>query len=234
MILIVERYGSATVKTLINTLVLTTAVVAGLLFGGTTQAQGEFPKTSKEGMVLVPDSNAQVAYAMPGASLEQYKRINLLDCYVAFRENYRRDINKTRPIGARVTENDMEIIKKELAEEFRTTFTNELQNTGGDELVAVGGEDVLTVRPAIVNLYVVSPDTQQGAVSSAGENAGEMTLIMELYDSSGSIIARVMDAQVADRGGFAVQANRTTNKVETTRILRRWAGLLLEHMGRSQ
>ena len=48
-------------KTLINTLVLTTAVVAGLLFGGTTQAQGEFPKTSKEGMVLVPDSNAQVA-----------------------------------------------------------------------------------------------------------------------------------------------------------------------------
>jgi hypothetical protein len=62
-----------------------------------------------------------------------------------------------------------------------------------------------------------------------------MTLYMELYDSvTGDIIARVLDPQAADRGGFTMEASRVTNKAEADRILRKWASLLRSHLGTVQ
>jgi cation transport regulator ChaC len=57
-------------------------------------------------------------------------------------------------------------------------------------------------------------------------------LYMELYDgATGDIIARVIDAQAGNMGGFAEYLNRVTNTADADRILRRWAEALNKHLG---
>lgn len=60
-----------------------------------------------------------------------------------------------------------------------------------------------------------------------------MTLYAELFDSAtGDIIARVIDGKVSDRGGFAMDGSRMTNKVEADRIIRKWAVALRDNLGK--
>ena len=125
----------------------------------------------------------------------------------------------------------MERIKKNLAEEFKKVFTEELTKAG-HEVVDQTGPDVLIIRPAIVNLDVMAPDIQSpGITHVVVRSAGSLTLYLELYDSTtGAIFGKVMDAQ-ADREGFAQLANRVTNKAAADRILRSWASELAGHLG---
>lgn len=200
----------------------------------TAAAKEDPPQTTPEGLELIKDTKSRLVYARPGATLDNYTKVALLDCYVAFKKNWERDYNRdASSLSGRVTAEDMERIKKLLADEFRAVFTEILQEEGGYPIVDVVGEDVLIVRPAIINLDVTAPD-----IDTANRNrqfvtsAGEMTLFMELFDAAtGEIIARVVDAQVADRGGFATMANSVTNKAEADRILRKWAEALREHLG---
>jgi len=197
-------------------------------------AKEEIPQTTPEGLVLMKDTKARLVYARTGATLDQYTKVALLDCYVAFKKNWERDYNRdASTLSGRVTTEDMEKIKKLVAEEFRKVFTDELQEKGGYPMVEVAGDDVLIVRPAILNLDVTAPDIGQSAGNRQFvTSAGEMTLYMELFDSStGEIIARIVDPQAADRGGFATMANSVTNKAEADRILRKWAVALRSHLG---
>lgn len=208
-------------------------IMAAFIMASPLQAADDLPETSPEGMVLLKDTEVRAVYAVPGASLEQYTKIGLLDAQVAFMKNWERDYNRNTTLSRRVNADDMEKIKQALADELRKVFIAELQDERGYEIVDHTGDDVLIVRPLILNLDVTAPDMNRGAreriiVSSAGQ----MTLYMELYDSvTGSIIARVIDPQAADRGGFAMQADRMTNRMEADRILKKWAGLLGDHLG---
>jgi hypothetical protein len=61
-------------------------------------------------------------------------------------------------------------------------------------------------------------------------SAGQMTLYLELWDSStNTILARVLDAK-ADDDGLAQQANRATNMAAADQILSAWAHELREHL----
>ncbi len=223
-------------KTTITTSFISSIILAALVLAAPAQAADKLPETSPEGMVLLKDTKVRAVYAMPGASLDQYTKVAILDCYVAFVKNWERDHNRSTSLTGRVTADDMEKIKQALADEFRKVFTEELQEKRGYEIVDKTGDDVLVIRPALVNLDVTAPDLNTPAMTrTIVTSAGQMTLYMELYDSvSGAIIARIIDPQAADRGGFAMQANRMTNKVEADRILRRWAGLLGDHLGTVQ
>ena len=211
-----------------------TALLALLLFAasaGPALANDDVPQTTPEGMELLKQTRSRVAWAMPGATLDQYSRVALLDCYVAFAKDWEKEYNREVSLGRRIQPDDMEKIKARLAEEFKKVFTEELTKAG-HEMVDHTGDDVLVVRPAIINLDVTAPD-----VGSAGwsrvvvRSAGQMTLYMELFDSTtGAIIARVIDAQASERG-LGMEANRVTNKAEADRILRKWAQELAEHLG---
>jgi hypothetical protein len=196
-------------------------------------AADDLPETTPEGMVLLKDTKVRAAYAMPGASLDQYTKVALLDCYVAFRKDWERDYNRSATLQNRVSADDMERIKQALADEFKKIFTEELQEKGGYEIVDYTGDDVLIIRPALYDLDVTAPDTRTSGLNrTVVTSAGQMTLFMELYDSvSGSIIARIFDPQAADRGGIAMQANSVTNRAEADRMLRKWARLLGDHLG---
>jgi len=196
------------------------------------QAAEDVPQTTPEGMKLIKQTKSRIVYAMPGASLEPYTKVALLDCFVAFRKDWKRDYNRSATFELRVSDKDMERIKNDLAAEFKKVFSKELADAG-HEIVDLTGPDVLVIRPAIINLDVTVPDVKAAGIThTIVRSAGEMTLYMELYDSmTSAILARVMDAQAADRGGLAMEATRMHNKVEADRLLRSWAQELAGHLG---
>ena len=199
------------------------------------QAADDLPKTTPEGMELVKQTKSRIVYVMPGATLEPYTKVALLDCFVAFRKDWKKDHNRSAAFELRVDDKDMERIKSDLAAEFRNVFEKELTDAG-HEIVDHTGPDVLVIRPAIINLDVTAPDVNAaGMTRTIVRSAGEMTLFMELYDSTTSaIIARIMDAESADRGGLAMEATRMRNKAEADRVLRSWAKELAGHLGEAQ
>ncbi|MDX1556773.1 MAG: DUF3313 family protein [Xanthomonadales bacterium] len=207
----------------------------GLLFGASALAKKEeLPEVSKDGLHLLKDTKVAVAYAKPGASLDGYTKVKILDCFVAFKQNWQRDYNMNEiGLEGRVTDKDAEQIKKNLAEEFNKVFADELTKNGYPVVDDVGS-DVLLLRPALINVDVYAPDTNRGWGHTLVKSAGEMTLYMELYDSATStLLARVIDPQ-ADDSAFAKQANRVTNRAAADRILRHWADMLAKHLGEVQ
>ena len=210
------------------------AMMASFIAISTTMPAGaadNLPKATPEGMELVSHTSTRVVYSMPGATLDGYTKVALLDCYVAFEKDWERDYNQSATFQRRVHADDMEAIKKDLADEFRKVFTEVLTESGHD-IVDHTGPDVMIIRPAIVNLDVTAPDLSTAGFSTVVvRSAGSMTLYMELFDSmTGAIFARIIDAQ-ADREAFAQRANSTTNRAAADRILKGWARELDRHLG---
>ena len=215
--------------------VVVTVMVAWLvegLAGTAVAARDELPEVSSDGLHLIKGSKVRIAYAKPGATLTQFHKVIILDCYVDFVEDWQRDYNMNEVgLSGRVSDKDAERIKKDLGEEFKKVFSEQLAKKGY-EVVEEAGPDVLVLRPALVNVDVVAPDIARSGRSRTWiESAGGMTLFLELYDStSGTLLARVIDPQ-ADRSSFPQQASRVTNKAAADRILRGWADLLATRLG---
>ena len=207
-------------------------IVAALLVGLPAYADDKLPEVDSDGLHLVKKSQVRIAYVKPGATLSQYRRVMLLDCYVEFVEDWQRDYNMDQVgLSGRVSDKDAERIKKDLAAEFRKVFTDELTKKGYP-VVEEPAPDVLLLRPALINVDVTAPDTMSASRSRTFvESAGAMTLYMELYDSATeTLLARVVDPQ-ADDPAWAQRADRVTNKAAADRILRDWAELLTKRLG---
>jgi hypothetical protein len=207
-----------------------------LLFASPASAKKEeLPEVTEDGLHRVHDSKAAIVYAKPGADLSGYRHIQLLDAYVAFRKNWERDQRSGSANPLRITSNDIEKIKNDTAAEFRKVFTEEL-NSSGYTVVEAAGDDVLLIRPAIINLDVNAPDTMSaGRTRTYTESAGEMTLYIELYDSvTGDLIAKVMDRKADRSSGFYTWTNRATNRAAADRIMKGWAGILVEALNEAR
>ena len=196
-----------------------------LLFAAMAGAHAAEPaEPSFDGLQRVPSKDVQVLYVKPGASLAQFKRVALLDCYVAFRKNWQRDRQSDK--GMMIDSKDMERIKTALADEFRKVFTAELEK-GGYAMATEGAEDVMILRPAIIDLDVIAPDTMQpGRSKTFAASAGSMTLYLEVYDgATGEILARVVDPRAARDDGLIQWQTSVTNRAEASRIIGKWAAL---------
>ena len=219
--------------------IINLAVLSAMILGlGAVRAvanEDELPDVTEEGLHRVQDSKMAIVYSDPEADLSGYARVQLLDAYVAFRKNWERDQRSTSMHKLRVTSNDVEKIKNGLAAEFRTVFTEVLQE-GGYPVVEEAGDDVLLLRPAIVNLDVNAPDTMQaGRTRTYTESAGEMTLYVELYDSvTGDLIAKALDRKVDRSSGYYTWANSATNRAAADRILKGWAEILLNALNEAK
>jgi hypothetical protein len=151
---------------------------------------------------------------------------------VAFKKNWQREQNDS---GLRVSSADMERIKKNLAEEFRKVFTEEL-TAGGYAITTDSGEDVLIIRPAIIDLDVTAPDPMSaGRSRTFSTSAGGMTLYVELFDgATGEILARAADRAQARDMGFMTWQSSVTNRSEADRMLKKWAGLARAALDRAR
>jgi hypothetical protein len=149
-----------------------------------------------------------------------------------------RDQNRSRAsLSNKVSQSDMDKISQALSKEFTVIFTEQLQEKGEYEIVDSAGDDVLTLRPAIVDLDVTAPDISSANMSRTYvTSAGQMTLYLELIDSAtGDVIGKAVDRQHARRNSGQISySNRVTNKAEADRILRRWASLLRDALDDAQ
>ena len=198
-----------------------------LIVAGSLSVAAQPPEITVEGLHRVKDTNLAMVYAQPGISLGQYRRIYLADTYVAFKKDWQRRQN--RAMTQRISSDDMAKIKVELSSLFREVFSETLQQ-GGYELATERAEDVLIIKPAIINLDVIAPDTMSASNSyTYAESAGEMTLYLELYDSlTDDLIAKALDRKMDRETGYIRWQNRVTNRAAAKRILQVWAEVLTE------
>jgi len=194
----------------------------------------DVPEFSHDGLQRVIDSRAELAYVKPGVDFSRYDRFMILDCYVAFKKGWQKEYNRDQISlsGRRVTDNDMERIRRDMAELFREVFVEELTENDGYKLVDAPAVDALLIRPAIIDLEVSAPDTRgAGRSYTFVDSTGEATLYIELYDSvSGEVLARTVDHKTLSDGGKKQWANRASSRQDAKRVLRTWAGWLREHM----
>ncbi len=204
------------------------SLIAGV-FAAAATASEEPPQVTEEGLVLVEDSEWGLVYVLPEADLSGYDKVMMTETTVAFRKNWRRDMNRSSR-SIRVTQNDMDRIKTRLAEQFSTVFREVLEEDDGFPVVEEAGETVLLLRPAIVNLDVNAPDTMSaGRTRTYTDRAGEMTLYLEIRDSlTGALIAKGLDRQADRRDAFMTWQSRVQNTQAANQILRGWATSLRE------
>jgi hypothetical protein len=206
---------------------LMAGVLAALVFVSVpaVQAADTPPQVTPEGLQLQKSTKHRLVYLKPGATFTQYNRVAILDCLVDFEKDWQKDYNSSRMgLEGRVSDKDVERMKTGLAAEFRKVFTDELQNKGGYQVVDTAAPDVLVLRPALLNVEVNAPDIMTSGINATVvRSAGQMTLFLELWDSTtNTLLARVMDA-AADENAFGKQANRVTNTQAADEILRNWA-----------
>jgi hypothetical protein len=180
-----------------------------------------------DGLEPIEGSSVAMAYIDPDADFSVFRRVKILDPYVAFRSNWQRDQNRRRrrPVRAR----DMERIRADVATLFKTVFTERLQADDGFEVVDEIDYDVLLLRPAIIDLDVSAPDTATaGRSQTFSASTGAATVYIQLFDSvSGQIIGRAADRRVVrSTGGSVAWSNRVTNTAEARRMFGRWADTL--------
>ena len=215
----------------LNILHTCAAAILSILLAATVSADSSLPEVSHDGLHLLKNTKLRAVYMKPGANLDEYDKVALLACYVAFAKNWQRNYNdQSMDLMDRVTDQDMKNIRDKLAEEFNKVFTDVLTKSG-HEMVTQAGTGVLIVQPAIVNLEVNAPDLlTAGMGQSFSADAGQMTLYMQLYDGkTGDIIARVIDPEAAGDEAFEVR-NSVTNMADAERVLRRWATILDSHL----
>lgn len=202
------------------------AVAMALGVCGVVTAKEPTPD-SWDGMPRVKRPGLDAVYVREGASLAKYKKVMLDPVEVSFDKNW--DPNR-RQTGSNIYGGegrvDAEAIRVDLGKLARKVTERELSKKGGYPLVDTVGEDVLRVHARIVDLFINAPDTMTPGMRTYVVNAGEMTLVADLYDSqTNTLIGHVVDRERGQENGpFDLQiANRVTNTAEADRILSMWA-----------
>jgi Protein of unknown function (DUF3313) len=202
------------------------AVLALVLFSVTATAQKKEldEAASYDGLQQVKVKGIDLAYALPGATLADYKQVMIAPVSVAFAKNWKPTVTGT---SRSLSTDDIEKIRSGVAKVVYDEFVDELKK-GGYTVATAPGPEVLEVRPAIVKLYVTAPDVMTaGRSRTYTASAGEMTLLAELADSeTGQVIARVLDRYEARNTGPMRMTNSVTNTQEVRIAAANWAKIL--------
>jgi Protein of unknown function (DUF3313) len=194
------------------------------------KADPEAAIAAVDGLALVEKDGWGEIYANPAVDWSVYTQIQLEDATVAFRRHWQRDQNRGDPF--KVKNSDVENIKRELSEQFREVFTEELTQNGGYVMSDVAGENVLMIKPSIVDLNIAAPDTMRSYRSRQyTESSGEMTLKLELYDSvTGDLLATASDRKESIYRGYLQWTTGVSNRADSHRMLQQWAQSLRERL----
>ena len=211
-------------------------LIAALVTSGpaTAAKKQDPPETTTDGLKLVKKTKSRVVYKADGAEFDKYTKVMIVECAVAFKENWQRDYNReVIDLSGKVRDSDVTRMKNKLSAEFKKVFT-EVMTKSNHEVVTEAAADVLILRPAIINLVVNAPDLRTtGMTRTYVADSGQMTLYLELYDSvSSAKLAVIMDAEDAGRVAPTMgMSNRVTNIRDADMILKKWATELAGHLG---
>lgn len=198
------------------------AVVAGMLLlqGCTTPSK---PAPSWDGLELREQKKFDAVYVKPNVTFTAYKQVALDPVTVKFAKNW--DPNEgSADLIRRFSKEDIEEIRKGIADEFHKVFKKVLEE-GGYKVTDVAGPDVLHVGAALIDIYINAPDQMTaGRSRTYTTESGRLTLVMECVDSlTGETLARVVDKEEGTDIGAWQWTNRTTNMADLGSALRKWA-----------
>ena len=190
-------------------------------------AEQQYPEVSPDGLQLRKTLEYGAVYVKQGADFSSYRSVGLLECDVQFAKNWARDYNENElDLAAQVTPDDEKRITNDLSVQFNKVFVAELSKSGDFQVVTMQGPGVLILRPALLNVIVTAPETDDPSPSAdIVASAGQMTLYLELWDGGTStLLARVIDTEADEStGGMGEPANSVTNQAAADIILKRWA-----------
>ncbi|MEM7432131.1 MAG: DUF3313 family protein [Pseudomonadota bacterium] len=214
---------------MIRTLVSATTI---FFAGAVALAADDYPDQTPDGLTRDNAEQDVVLYWLEDSNLSAYNKVRILDCQVAFEEHWQRDFNRNvAGPGGRVSDEDMDEIKTNLAETVRAVFSEELSQKGY-QVVSSVGEDVLLLRPAIMNLDVTMPHRRTPKVDlSVATSAGSMTFYMEVYDSvTVSKIGLLIDQEILQSNLTYSGGSQATTKSEVSHLMRGWVGEVIERL----
>jgi len=181
-----------------------------------------------DGLVRVQGKQADMVYAVPGVSLARYKRVMLDPVDLAFKLDWQRQ-------HPEVTDSDVTRIRSQGAAVFDEIFSTVLTQNNGYPIVMQPGPDVLRVSASITEIDVGSTLDSVGNKRMYVLNPSELTLSMELRDSTtGALLVRAIDREKGRAAGNLQVADAVSNSAEARRALEMWAGLLRGALDRAR
>lgn len=229
----VKRKGNASRFICALALIASASLAATAFAAPSKEAKRKLEEVmSHDGLEKVAVEGLDLVYVRPGASLANYSKVQLDPVEVSFHKDW-----DPKQIGTlfKLSASDREKIRTGVAKVVYEEFVKELQTKSSYQVVEASGPDVLRVKVIIANLYVTAPDVPTaGRSRTYVSNAGEMTLIAELYDSeSGQVLARVVDRDTARDYMIATASNSVFNVAEARNIASGWGRALRESLDRA-
>jgi hypothetical protein len=205
-------------------------VVAACIILAAGVASAAKPPETWDGLVYKKTKGIDAVYVRPDVEFKAYRNVVIDPVEVAFDKNWKpnRDVTASR----RLSTDDMQKIRDDMASEFRRIFAEQLA-AGGYDVVAKPLEDTLRVSAALADVYITAPDTMTaGRTRTYTQSAGRMTLAMELRDGpTGQLLARVVDRHVDD-SAWVQRATSVSNSAEFRRAVTDWAKRLVSALDR--
>jgi Protein of unknown function (DUF3313) len=182
-----------------------------------------FPATL-EGLVKVPSKRLAAVYLLPGEDFRAYTKIMIDPVQVSFRKGWLKDMNLSRSMSRKISEDDARKIADEMRSGFQDIFTAAFK-AKGYEVVTAPGSDVLRLSPEVVNVYLNAPDPMGGAgVRTYTVEAGEATLGLMARDSTtGALLGVAMDRSTTGGAGSAGLTTSASNRGQFENLFKYWA-----------
>jgi hypothetical protein len=153
---------------------------------------GPNAEVTVDGLHRVDNSVMALAYVKPDLNLQGYTKVMLDEVSVAYQKEptSRRQAPGASGDNYALTATQMENLKSL----FRESLVTALTKDNGYEIVDAPGPDVLRISAHLVDLVVRVPTEKVGMERTYARSYGEVTAILELYDSeSEEILARVAE-----------------------------------------
>jgi hypothetical protein len=187
---------------------------------------------SHDGLTKVQVKGIDLAYRRPDVDLTKYGKLIVEPVEVAFHKDW----NPTRPgSNLKLSAADRENIRSGVGKVVQEEFEKALGKGGGWQVVKEAGPDVLRLKPKVLNLYVNAPDTRQPGVRTYTVSSGEMTLLLEMYDSeTGAILARAIDRRESRNTGQWQLSSSVTNVADAQEIAATWGRILRDRLDKAK
>jgi hypothetical protein len=201
------------------------ALLACSLFAPVASFGAKAPETW-DGLEQRKAKGVDAVYVRPEVDFSGYRNVLIDPVEVAFDKNWKP--NRTGSASRRLSTDEIEKIRGEMASEFRRIFAEELA-AGGYDVVAAPFDDTLRVTAGLADVYITAPDTMSaGRTRTYTRSAGRMTLVMELRDGpTAQLLARVVDRH-EDDSMYAQWTTSVSNSAEFREAVKGWAKRLVK------
>lgn len=157
----------------------------------------------------------------PGANSKSYRKVLVAPAQVEFDRRFVQDGKLLRGNRGHLREQDAQQLAGEIGQSMRNALAGAFRKRGF-EVVAAPSSDVLTITPAVRNLYVNTPSDRGGSRVFA-RSAGEAQMIVEGSDAAGSRLLRASNRGTAGETAGFVEESKATNLQSFDEMFRDWA-----------